>query len=194
MRVQKFRLELYQHGLWLSCICGFPISLTLHVEALCLLLGLKWQPPSGKACPLNRIYENWLPHATEILGYDNGCRWINHSCFHPDCILPFPIREIPPGFPSYFRYLNYSFVHLESRNSCSCSGPYHTQGGKQSPEVSHSSQDWQFYPPCLGELWSVRLGHCGPAAFGIHLKGLSWQPSSTWENSNTLPMCVCRWL
>lgn len=152
MRVQKFRLELYQHGLCLSCVCGFPISLTLHVEALYLLLGLKWQPPSGKVCLVKRIYENRLPHAIEILGYDSGCRWINHSCFHPDCILPFPIREIPPGVPITL-YPNYSFVHLESRNSCSCSGPYHTQGDKQSPEVSHSSQDRQFCPlPRVGAL------------------------------------------
>lgn len=106
MRVQKFRLELYQHGLCLSCVCGFPISLNLHMKALCLLLGLKWQPPSGKACPLNRIHENRLPHATEILGYYKDCRWLNQSCFHPDYILPFPIRENPPEFLSQFFCIN----------------------------------------------------------------------------------------
>lgn len=104
------------------------------MRALCLLLGPKWQPPSGKACPLNRIHENGLPRATEILGCYKDCRWINRSCFHQGNPTRVPITVFL-----------HKFVHLESRNSCSCSGPY--QGCKQSPEVSHNFQDWQLCPP-----------------------------------------------
>ncbi|KAM9609018.1 large ribosomal subunit protein mL66 isoform 1-T1 [Morphnus guianensis] len=52
--------------------------------------------------------------------------------------LPFPIRKIPPGFPSL--YPNYSFMQLESRDSRCCPGSYHTRGGKQSPEMHCQSQ------------------------------------------------------
>lgn len=81
---------------------GWVISLTKHEEALCLLLGVKWQPLSGKALGPSCLLNKWTSTCHRNYRWLQWLQVTNHSCSILLIILPFPIREILPGFPSCF--------------------------------------------------------------------------------------------
>lgn len=149
------------------------------MEALCLLLGVKWQPLSGRAlgpsCLLNKIHGNRLPCATEILGDYHDCRWLT---------IVVSILFTACHFPSGKSHQD-SHHFIQTTHLCSWSlgilvvaqDPTILKGASRALRFIASPRDWQFCPLLsrVRALHTEITGDCGPAAFGIHMEVLYWQ-------------------